>query len=281
MRLIKFVAFVFLVFFVSETAFAHQPIVVNSTLIEVTNPEVSKGYYGELSGLPQIYRIQSTVDFDLYLNVLVPKSSNPTGRYSLNLYKVGDVKKFIGKIDVGSTDWKETFEPFGNDTYYQGPEYTDHVSAGTYEVAVHGSSEDVGEYVLAIGKTEQFGPSEIIHTLLVVPQLKRDFFHVPAADFLLSPIGGGCAVLMVMGGFLSGALLRFVLKKTIVKNVVCNLKNIDRQNRLIRLLAGIICLLIGYYYYIPFLFALAGFCFYEAIFSWCGVFALMGKNVVN
>ncbi len=278
MRLIKFVVLLFLTIFVSESAFAHQPEIVNSTIIEVSHPEISKAYYGELAGLPHIYRIQSAVDFDLYLNILVPQSSNPEGRYSLNLYKVDDVKKFIGKIDAGSSSWKKSFEPLGHDIYIQGPEYVDHVTAGTYEVAVHGELNEVGKYVLAIGETEQYGLSKVVNTLLVIPQLKRDFFNIPSADFLLSPIGFGFAVVAIIVGFLIGVLLRFVLKKTIVKNVACNLKNIDYQNRLIRLLIGTIGLLIGGYYYVPLLFVVAGFCLYEAIFSWCGVFALSGKN---
>lgn len=55
-------------------------------------------------------------------------------------------------------------------------------------------------------------------------------------------------------------------------------KNIPDSGRVIRLIAGIALLIAGAVTWTTPLFAFAGFCFYEAAFSWCGLNALFGKN---
>lgn len=53
-------------------AFAHQPRITESRLTEVPSPEISKAYYGKLTGEPDVYVIKATEAFDLYVNILVP-----------------------------------------------------------------------------------------------------------------------------------------------------------------------------------------------------------------
>ena len=52
--------------------FAHQPRVVINRETVVPNPEVSKAYYGKLTGEPDVYVIKASEPFDFYVNVLVP-----------------------------------------------------------------------------------------------------------------------------------------------------------------------------------------------------------------
>ena len=47
-------------------ALAHQPRLVESRLTTVSDPEISKAYYGKLSGESDVYLINAAVPFNLY-----------------------------------------------------------------------------------------------------------------------------------------------------------------------------------------------------------------------
>ncbi|MEA1963902.1 MAG: hypothetical protein U9O41_02095 [Candidatus Aerophobetes bacterium] len=79
------------------------------------------------------------------------------------------------------------YEEFGGDSYYKGPELRSNpdeeglprgvdVSEGEYTIRVF-SPNNEGKYVLIVGEKEEFPLEEIIHTLIVLPQLKADFFE--------------------------------------------------------------------------------------------------------
>jgi hypothetical protein len=51
---------------------AHQPRIVETEKINVTKPEISKAYYGKLSGKSHTYTISTSSAIDLYVNILVP-----------------------------------------------------------------------------------------------------------------------------------------------------------------------------------------------------------------
>ncbi|MBM3192026.1 MAG: hypothetical protein FJZ63_05185, partial [Chlamydiae bacterium] len=59
-------------FLVPAFAFAHQPRITESRQTLVPDPEISKAYYGTLTGEPDVYTIEAKEPFDLYVNVLVP-----------------------------------------------------------------------------------------------------------------------------------------------------------------------------------------------------------------
>ncbi|MFT5360243.1 MAG: hypothetical protein ACI88L_000734 [Candidatus Paceibacteria bacterium] len=63
---------IFAILILPSLALAHQPRVTESRLTQVPSPEISKAYYGELTGEPDVYVIQASESFDLYVNVLVP-----------------------------------------------------------------------------------------------------------------------------------------------------------------------------------------------------------------
>src|SRR5579872_6158967 len=69
-------------------ASAHQPQVVHTDPVTVSQPEISKAYYDELRGEPRAYRITSAHAFPLYLQLTVPRSSNPNGRYTAAVYRL-------------------------------------------------------------------------------------------------------------------------------------------------------------------------------------------------
>ena len=63
---------------ISIKAYAHQPKLIKYSPSlenphEVINPEISKAYYGKLTGESHFYRIKSDKDFLFYTGILSPK----------------------------------------------------------------------------------------------------------------------------------------------------------------------------------------------------------------
>ena len=66
---------------------AHQPRLVEMGIINLTEPEISKAYYGNLSGKPQIYTISTSSPIDLYVNILVPLIEGPEKNVTVKIFK--------------------------------------------------------------------------------------------------------------------------------------------------------------------------------------------------
>jgi len=80
-------------------------------------------------------------------------------------------------------------------------------------------------------------------------------------------------------GFVFGFVYRTLLKLSGVKKIKNrSVNNIGKFDRGSRYLAGVVLLGLGYYFQSLSLLFFSGFCFFEAIFSWCGFYALIGRN---
>ncbi len=267
------------VFLLPTVTSAHQPRIVTENPTIVRFPEVSKAYYGILSGEPAVYTIASDKAFALYVGVLVPDIAGQKKDVSAVILKDG---KELTVLESTGFEWKKFFEPFGSDTYWQGPEYKAQADAGNYEIIVWSSNND-SKYSLAIGEIEVFDFKETVNALTLIPQLKKDFFNESPVDFILSPFGWGLVVIMFLLAFIFGFVYRTVLKKFArnttrgaSKNVS---KNIGKKDRLIRLVIGVALLVLAITTtWSPWLLFFSGFAFFEAIFSWCGLYAALGKN---
>jgi len=193
---------------------AHQPQIVKGDTIQVLNPEVSKAYYDELRGQKKTYIIDSPKEFLLYLNLLVPKSTNPEGRYSATLYKTeNNQRSLIYFLDGQGIIWKEYFEEYGGDDYYMGSEYETNLMPGHYEIEVVGNNLQ-GKYVLAIGKKEEFPLGVILKTLVILPQLKINFFNVsPLEFFWKSKFGPHVLILLLLIVLIVLGIVILIIKK--------------------------------------------------------------------
>ncbi|MFA6324806.1 MAG: DUF2892 domain-containing protein, partial [Candidatus Paceibacterota bacterium] len=79
--------------------------------------------------------------------------------------------------------------------------------------------------------------------------------------------------------FIFGFVYRLVLRKMASSSVRKISKNINKKDRIIRAVLGLIILFIAITTtWNPILLFISGFCFFEAIFSWCGLYAALGKN---
>lgn len=257
--------------------FAHQPRVVTSRVTAVSEPEVSKAYYGQLTGQPDVYTFTATAPFDLYVNVLVPNSPGQQKDVSALVLKDGTA---VANLQAEGFAWKSYHEPFGNDNYFMGPEYKARAEAGHYEVRVS-SPGNTSKYSLAIGETEAFNFTESYHAVRTIPQLKKTFFNVSPATFIFSPFGIGFVLIMFALAFAFGFAYRWLVRKFVKAKPGTRpvSKNINTRDRLLRAGIGLALLLLAIFTtWHPLLLFASGFCFFEALFSWCLFNQLTGKN---
>jgi hypothetical protein len=263
------------IFIFPQISSAHQPRIPNGMNIVVTDPEISKAYYTKLSGDTHVYSITSDKPFALYVNVLVPDIAGQKKDVSAVILKDGNI---LSALDGTTFAWTQFWEPFGYDSYWKGPEYKAQSEAGKYEIRVS-STNNNSKYSLAIGESEAFDFKESMKALHLVPKIKRDFFNENPANFIFSILGYSYIAIMFVLAFVFGFTYRFVMKK-FAKNSSHGLgKNINKKDRLLRAWVGLILFIFAIMTaWNPFILFLSGFCFFESIFSWCGVYAALGKN---
>jgi hypothetical protein len=264
------------VFSMPGLASAHQPrLVAGDTFVVVTDPEVSKAYYGTLKGEPAVYTITALEPFALYVGVLVPDIVGQEKDVSAVITKDGEP---LATLDGANFTWTKFTEPFGNDTYWEGPEYKAEVPAGRYEIRVSSPNND-SKYSLAVGEIEAFNLTESLNAVTLIPELKKEFFNKSPIDFILSPLGAGLIVIMFGLAFIFGFLYRYILRQFATGTTRGLSQNIGKYDRLLRVAIGVALLLwaITTTWSLWLLF-FAGFAFFEAIFSWCGLYAALGRT---
>jgi len=178
--------------FLALPVLAHQPRIVSGKgIVKIQNPEISQAFYGELKGDAQSFEIDAEKSFDLYVNILVPDLSGINTSFFVEIYKANSLQSdLVASLDGMNYVWQKFYEPFGGDHYLKGPEFEKQVEAGKYLITVSSGfdstcnpeqsttpcPENTGKYSLAVGKIESFPPKEILHTIFVLPQLKKNFF---------------------------------------------------------------------------------------------------------
>lgn len=261
--------------FIPTFAFAHQPRITESRLTTVPDPEVSKAYYAELKGEPDVYVINAPDPFDLYVGILVPDIESTKKDILAEVFQGNEKIATIGGADA---TWKPYFEPFGQSNYFDGGEYKARAEVGVYTIKVS-NSLNTGKYSLAVGEIEAFDGNEGMNALSLIPDLKRDFFEESPISFFFSPFGWGLIVVMYLLAFVVGLIYRAILKKFAKGSTRGVAQNIGKSDRLIRVAIGVVLLLWAITTtWSPILIFFSGFAFFEAIFSWCGFYAALGKN---
>lgn len=277
--------------FMTGTASAHQPRIVKDDFIKIENPEVSQAFYGELKGSPVEYQINSDRDFRLYVGILVPDISGIHKDISAEIYRLKDgTKESLAVLDGTKFEWTPFYEEFAKDNYFWGPEYQDDnskrgvslkgrlVPNGDYRIKVY-SPNNQGKYSMAVGDIEAFPLKEIIRSMSIVPQLKLHFFDESFFKVILSPFVWGTILVFYLIGFIIGFLYRSILRVVAKGSPRGMGRNIGKSDRLIRAAIGIGLLIWAVSTtWSPILLILSGFTIFEAIFSWCGLYAALGKN---
>jgi hypothetical protein len=124
-------------------SFAHQPNLVKdfSQPVLVKNPEVSKAYYGQLSGKSDEFVIEASDSFNLYVGLSVPDVASARKDFVVTVYRND---QFLFKLQGETSEWKPFYESFGRDNYLAGPEQEMRVEDGTYTIAVDSKDETGG-----------------------------------------------------------------------------------------------------------------------------------------
>ena len=81
---------IFILFFSATTLFAHQPKLIDYSPSkdnphQVVYPEISKAYYGQLTGQAHYYKVDSDKEFLFYTGILSPKISDTYKWLSLDV----------------------------------------------------------------------------------------------------------------------------------------------------------------------------------------------------
>ena len=192
---------------------AHQPRLVKTEKINITKPEISKAYYGNLSGKTHIYTISTSSTIDLYLNILVPFIEGPEKNVTVKIFMD---EQPLGILRPKKDDWKKYFEPFGQSMYWKGPEFKVRAEAGKYKIHVQ-STENSIRYVLATGEIEAFDGTESLRAILLIPQLKKYFFEESPLSFIFSPLGWGYVLLLQLLVLLMGFVISKILNISRIK----------------------------------------------------------------
>ena len=192
---------------------AHQPRIVENEKINVINPEISKAYYGKLSGTSHTYMINTSVPIDLYVNVLVPFIEGPGKNLTVQIFK-GD--QSLTTLSPRKEDWEKFFEPFGQSMYWKGPEFKTHADAGKYKILVQSKEKNI-RYVLATGEIEAFDGTEGLNAILLIPLLKKSFFEESPISFIFSPLGWGYVLILQLLALLIGRVISKVLNNIGIK----------------------------------------------------------------
>ncbi|MCX5653081.1 MAG: hypothetical protein NTY65_00300 [Planctomycetota bacterium] len=109
---------------VPKTVLAHQPRIVESGPADICQPEVSQAFYGELTGAPVEYRIQSAEAFRLYVGILVPDVPEARKDISVEIFRITpNGNEAVVLLDGKAFEWTPFFEEFAQDNYFWGPEY--------------------------------------------------------------------------------------------------------------------------------------------------------------
>ncbi len=212
---LRIVMVIFLLILVSWPleVLAHQPRLVIMEKININEPEISKAYYGNLSGKPHIYTVSTSSPIDLYVNVLVPFIEGPEKNVTVKIFKG---EQPIGILSPKKADWKEFFEPFGQSMYWKGPEFKLRAEAGKYKIHVQSTEKNI-RYVLATGEIEAFDGPESLRAISLIPELKKKFFEESPLSFILSPLGWGYVLILQLSALLMGFVISKILNISRIK----------------------------------------------------------------
>ena len=246
-------------------ALAHQPVVVDSETTEVVDPEISKAYYGVLSGAAHTYVITSDAEFDLYVGILVPDSETPKRDVKAEIFRDDELLETLGGVDA---EWVTFYEPFAQNTYWDGGEFRLRAAPGVYSVRVS-SPDNASKYSLAIGEIEYFGLEDRANALAVLPGIQQEFFGLSAYE-LIGTRYGLINLLVIYAAALIAALLYTVtLRRPLVRLIGGNLRGIDKR---FRVAAAVVLFAVAITTtWSPLLLFASGVLLFEALFSRSGV----------
>lgn len=179
-----FFLFTFILIF---EASAHQPVLNEFNPISyndpyiIEKPEVSKAIYSSLKGKPHYYKISSNKNFKFYVGITVPKIDGCSNFKKFSFQVLDSKQKLIKEFDGTIFKWWPWYEKYGKKWYWIGPEFGTNFKsnksfeAGDYYIKVF-NEKNLGNYVLATGDDEKFGPLIIAKMPFILPKINKKFW---------------------------------------------------------------------------------------------------------
>jgi hypothetical protein len=140
---------------------AHVPNLVEQAtpkdIVTIEDPTLSQAFYGEMRGFPHTYEIRATEPFYLFTKILIPDlegSGNNVSGIIIKEPENGGRVTEITRLRAKEAAWESEYEPFGGDSYRNGPTFEKELEAGTYRIEVH-TPDNVEKYVLVVGTREE------------------------------------------------------------------------------------------------------------------------------
>ncbi len=187
----KICTFLVLFFASASHAYAHVPVIVGeitqNDIITIDDPTLSQAFYGEMNGFPHTFQIVAKEPFQLFAHILVPDidaSKNNISGIIIKERSGGGRVTEVARLLAKDSSWVSDYEPFGGDSYREGPQFETTLEAGVYRVEVH-TPDNLEKYVLVVGKREEMtiGYFELIGRLAKV----KVFFGKPKIFVAQSP----------------------------------------------------------------------------------------------
>ncbi|MFM8814303.1 MAG: hypothetical protein ACKOD4_04770 [Candidatus Limnocylindrus sp.] len=247
------------------SAHAHQPVVVDSETIEVVDPEISKAYYGVLSGAAHTYMITSDIEFDLYVGILVPDSETPKRDVKAEIFRGDELLETLGGVDA---EWVTFYEPFAQNTYWDGGEFRLRAAPGVYSVRIS-SPDNASKYSLAIGEIEYFGLEDQANALAVLPSIQQEFFGISAIELVGTRYGLLNLLVIYAVALITALLYTVTLRRPLARLIGGRLRGIDRRFRVAAAVALFAVAITTTWS--PLLLLASGLLIFEALFSRSGV----------
>jgi len=222
-RRFSFLALALVSMLIIPIASAHQPRLVmgwdihtEAKALLVSEPVISKAYYGELSGKPDYYKIVLDKKTPVYIGILAPNTPEARTDISVEVYDYKDNRSMTQVIllDGASVQWRQYYEPFGGDWYLQGPEMKENLTNVTYYIKVF-SPLNKGKYSLAIGDTESFTPGEILNAYMAMPVLKQAFFSRHVLFNFLHFLG----IILAIGSFFAACAMVLTTERLRIRSL--------------------------------------------------------------
>jgi len=120
---------------------------------------------------------------------------------------------------------------------------------------------------------------DTISGITAVPELVRDSSDASPLSFIQSPLAWAYVLVMYILAFAFGFFYRWLLKtfaKGSVRGVSSNIGKYDRAIRYAFWLGLLVWAITTSWS--PWLLFFSGFALFEALFSWCGLYAALGRN---
>ena len=112
-------------FFYASPALAHAPRLLpnDGSMTEISQPDVSQAFYGELKSGLAYFSLHLDQPMELDVAILVPDTPDIKKDKSVRIeYDNNSTSEIFYDLDGEKFTWTPLFEPFAGDHYFQGPE---------------------------------------------------------------------------------------------------------------------------------------------------------------